>query len=82
MQESGNFQWDAEYPNIEVFERDIERDQLWVAVSGGQIAAIAAITTEQEPEYVNVGWDISEQPSSFTAWRSILPFADRELRPT
>ena len=60
MQKSGNFQWDAEYPNIEVFERDIERDQLWVATSGGQIAAIAAITTEQEPEYVNVGWDISE----------------------
>ncbi|HSY68751.1 MAG TPA: GNAT family N-acetyltransferase [Edaphobacter sp.] len=60
MQKSGNFQWDAEYPNIEVFERDIERDQLWVAVSGGKTAAIAAITTEQEPEYVNVGWDISE----------------------
>jgi ribosomal protein S18 acetylase RimI-like enzyme len=60
MQQSGNFQWDAEYPNTEVFERDIERNQLWVAVSGAQIAAIAAITTDQEPEYVNVGWDISE----------------------
>ena len=43
-----------------VFERDIELDQLWLAEIDGQIAGVAAITSDQEPEYANVGWDIHE----------------------
>ena len=64
MRASGNLQWDCGYPNPAVFERDVELTQLWVAEIDGQdekrIAGIAAITTDQESEYVNVGWDISE----------------------
>ena len=64
MRASGNLQWDSDYPNPGVFERDVELAQLWVAgiADGGetQIAGIAAITTDQEPEYANVGWDVSE----------------------
>jgi len=60
MMANGNFQWDANYPNAEVFERDVDKAQLWVAEDEGQIAGIAAITTDQEPEYADVGWDTSE----------------------
>ena len=60
MLANGNLQWDNDYPNPAVFERDVELAQLWVAEIAGQIAGIAAITTDQEPEYANVGWDISE----------------------
>jgi ribosomal protein S18 acetylase RimI-like enzyme len=64
MRSSGNLQWDADYPNPGVFERDVELAQLWVTeiADGGetQIAGIAAITTDQQPEYANVGWDTSE----------------------
>jgi len=60
MRASGNLQWDEEYPNIAVFTRDLELAQLWVAELNEQIAGIAAITTDQEAEYANVGWDISE----------------------
>jgi ribosomal protein S18 acetylase RimI-like enzyme len=60
MRASGNFQWDSEYPNTAVFERDVERAQLWVAEMEGQMAGVAAITTDQEPEYADVGWDTSE----------------------
>jgi ribosomal protein S18 acetylase RimI-like enzyme len=60
MRESGNFQWDDQYPNRAVFEQDIEKWQLWLADVEGQVAGIAAITTDQEPEYAEVGWDISE----------------------
>jgi ribosomal protein S18 acetylase RimI-like enzyme len=60
MNASGNFQWDNTYPNVQVFENDIALNQLWVAEVEGVIAGIAAITTDQEPEYANVGWDISE----------------------
>jgi len=60
MRASGNHQWDDEYPHAGVFLHDVETGQLWVAELDGRIAGIAAITTDQEPEYANVGWDISE----------------------
>ena len=60
MRASGNLQWDSSYPNSTVFGRDVALDQLWVAEEDGRIAGIAAITTDQSPEYVNVGWDILE----------------------
>jgi len=60
MRASGNFQWDDSYPNTEVFTKDVELNQLWVADAGGSIAGFTAITTEQRAEYANVGWDITE----------------------
>ncbi|MGZ3751489.1 MAG: N-acetyltransferase family protein [Mucilaginibacter sp.] len=60
MNALGNFQWDSTYPNAKVFENDIALAQLWVADADGDIAGISAITTDQEPEYANVGWDLSE----------------------
>src|SRR5476651_1821905 len=56
----GNFQWDATYPNPMVFESDISLGQLWVADVDGEVAGVIAITTDQEPEYADVGWDITE----------------------
>ena len=60
MNAAGNFQWDSSYPNAAVFEKDIESDQLWVADADGDIAGVSAITTDQEPEYALVGWDLNE----------------------
>lgn len=60
MNASGNFQWDRSYPNASVFEKDIELSQLWVADVGGDIAGVSAITTDQEHEYAQVGWDLNE----------------------
>jgi len=60
MRASGNLQWDGKYPNAGVFNRDVELGYLWVADIEGQIAGVAAITTDQELEYAQVGWDISE----------------------
>ena len=60
MRDSGNLQWDAEYPNAAVFEADVAARHLWVAVPGEEIAGVAAVTTKQEPEYADVGWDLSE----------------------
>jgi ribosomal protein S18 acetylase RimI-like enzyme len=60
MRAAGNLQWDETYPNEGVFERDIELGQLWIAELGGVVAGVAALTTDQEPEYAQVGWDIEE----------------------
>ncbi|MBS1529963.1 MAG: GNAT family N-acetyltransferase [Bacteroidetes bacterium] len=60
MRESGNYQWDHTYPNAAAFEEDIRVNQLWVAEFDGEVAGVAAITTEQYPEYASVGLDVSE----------------------
>jgi ribosomal protein S18 acetylase RimI-like enzyme len=60
MQAAGNLQWDERYPDEAVFELDVVRKQLWVAEVDGVIAGMAAVTTEPELEYAQVGWDIEE----------------------
>jgi ribosomal protein S18 acetylase RimI-like enzyme len=60
MRASGNLQWDDAYPNDAVFQKDVEQEQLWVAEVDGQVAGLAAITTDQSPEYAEVGWDLDE----------------------
>lgn len=60
MNAAGNFQWDGTYPNHNVFENDIAQHQLWIADVEGDVAGIAAITTDQEPEYANIGFDLTE----------------------
>jgi ribosomal protein S18 acetylase RimI-like enzyme len=61
MRAAGNLQWDDVYPNADVFTRDIELNQLWVAEHEQTVAGVAALTTDQEPEYAQVGWDLTEQ---------------------
>ena len=60
MRAAGNLQWDDGYPNAEVFAEDVRVRQLWVAEVDGRVAGVAAITTEQSPEYAEVGWDLKE----------------------
>lgn len=61
MRESGNLQWDDDYPNLSVFESDLQKDLLWVEEVDRRIAGVAAITTDQYAEYADVGWDVSEK---------------------
>ena len=61
MHKTGNFQWDDQYPNEAVFKQDIDKDQLWVADVDGQLAGVAALTEDQEPEYAQVGFDLSQR---------------------
>jgi ribosomal protein S18 acetylase RimI-like enzyme len=60
MLASGNLQWDENYPDEDVFRRDIDSNQLWIAEIGTSVAGIAAVTMDQEPDYAQVGWDINE----------------------
>ena len=60
MNAAGNFQWDSNYPNPQVFENDISLNQLWMADADGDIAGVSAITTDQDAEYAEVGWDLNE----------------------
>lgn len=60
MRAEGNHQWDDVYPNPEVFARDIQKNQLWASEVEGVLAGVAAITAEQEHEYGQADWDLSQ----------------------
>jgi ribosomal protein S18 acetylase RimI-like enzyme len=60
MRAAGNLQWDEHYPNVAVFEHDVEQRQLWVAEINGAFAGMIAVTTGRDPEYGHAGWDIEE----------------------
>jgi len=59
MNASGNLQWNKNYPNAGVFEKDMARAHLWVAEYKGQLAGVAAITDRLTPEYAQTGVGIS-----------------------
>jgi len=61
MQAAGNFQWGNDYPNPEVFTKDIAITQLWVAEMEDEVVGVSAITTDQDPEYADAGWDINDK---------------------
>ena len=60
MQASGNFQWSADYPNEAVFTSDIAQNHLWVAELDGAIAGVAALTQDQDAEYAQADWDVTQ----------------------
>jgi ribosomal protein S18 acetylase RimI-like enzyme len=57
MHAAGNYQWETSYPNETVFREDIDRQHLWVAELQGQVVGVAALTTDQDPEYAQAEWD-------------------------
>ena len=63
MRASGNFQWDDVYPNPEAYALDVDLNRLTVAEitrdGATRVAGVVALTTDQDPEYVDAGWDIT-----------------------
>ncbi|GAA4027687.1 GNAT family protein [Hymenobacter glaciei] len=74
MQASGNFQWSVDYPNAEVFTNDIEQRHLWVAELDGAVAGVAALTQDQDDEYAQADWDVT-QPALVTHRLAVDPAA-------
>ncbi|MBS7564683.1 GNAT family N-acetyltransferase [Mucilaginibacter sp. Bleaf8] len=62
MQAAGNQQWDASYPNADIFTQDINAGYLWIAEIDSVVAGVIAVTDKQEEEYGQIpGWDITER---------------------
>jgi ribosomal protein S18 acetylase RimI-like enzyme len=74
MNAGGNFQWTDDYPNEEVFQSDIEHKHLWVAELDGQLVGVAALTQDQDAEYADADWDVSE-PALVTHRLAVDPAA-------
>lgn len=56
MINKGIFQWNEHYPSSEHFEKDIERDELFVMVLDGEIIGTIVMTTLMDQEYKAIKW--------------------------
>ena len=74
MHASGNFQWSTDYPNEAVFIADIAQSHLWVAELAGAVVGVAALTQDQDAEYAQADWDVTE-PALVTHRLAVDPAA-------
>ncbi|WP_375436921.1 GNAT family N-acetyltransferase [uncultured Hymenobacter sp.] len=74
MNEAGNFQWSTDYPNENVFQNDVLKQQLWVAEWEKQVAGVGALTHDQDEEYSQADWDVAE-PALVTHRLAVDPSA-------
>lgn len=56
MESQGIYQWNEFYPNEDIIENDIEREQCYVLKDNGKCIAYVAINEEQSPEYSEIKW--------------------------
>ena len=52
----GVFQWNEHYPNIEAFQKDIKRNELFVFTSEEKIIGCIVISSEKDKEYDDISW--------------------------
>ncbi len=62
MEQNNIFQWDDLYPAKGDFQKDIEKDQLYVGLVDGQIAIMYTLNQEYEKEYENGKWKYKDRP--------------------
>jgi Acetyltransferases len=56
MESQGIYQWNMLYPNSDILESDIKREDCYVLKDNGKCIAYVAINEEQSPEYSHINW--------------------------
>lgn len=59
MRADENDQWDADYPQIGHFQRDIQKGELYIAERDGEMLGMVCINREAPEEYRNMPWSSS-----------------------
>ena len=56
MTSEGILQWNDFYPNKEAFQKDVERQELYVLISDAALMGCITISSEKDSEYNEVEW--------------------------
>lgn len=56
MESEGIFQWNAAYPYPEAFQKDIDRNELYVLELQDRVAGCITISTLKDVEYESIEW--------------------------
>lgn len=70
MNAQGNFQWDQHYPTPKVFEKDIEKGQLYAVIRNGVLIGVVCLNFDQPVEYIPLNW--KTPPQSLVIHRMIV----------
>lgn len=73
MISNGIYQWNEHYPSAEAFEKDIERDELYVLVIDKKVIGTIVISTLIDKEYKPVKWLNSNSKSVYIHRLSVDP---------
>ena len=57
MNRSGIYQWDSIYPNINIIEEDIKKEQLYMGIYEGNIVSAYVLNQEHDEQYNNGAWN-------------------------
>ncbi|KKN20481.1 hypothetical protein LCGC14_0935100 [marine sediment metagenome] len=73
MIEKGIFQWNEHYPSREAFEKDIQRDELYVLENGNAIMGTIVISTYMDEEYSQIDWLTADSKNTYIHRLSVHP---------
>lgn len=73
MISNGIYQWNDDYPSAEVFEKDIELNQLWVLKDADKIVGSIVISCIIDEEYKTVDWLTQTQHNCYIHRLAIHP---------
>jgi ribosomal protein S18 acetylase RimI-like enzyme len=73
MISNGIYQWNDDYPSAEVFEKDIELNQLWVLKDADKIVGSIVISCIIDEEYKTVDWLTPTQHNCYIHRLAIHP---------
>ncbi|MBL4623815.1 MAG: hypothetical protein JKY42_01540, partial [Flavobacteriales bacterium] len=57
LKTNGIFQWDNDYPTIQLVEKDVIKGELYKLILGNQIVATITLNEEQDPAYSTLNWN-------------------------
>ena len=67
------YQWNEHYPNQSAFEKDIEREELYVLEIGNEIIGTVVISTYMDAEYKAIKWRSSSNNNLYIHRLAVHP---------
>lgn len=62
MRENGIEQWDEIYPDADILSSDIQKREMYLLETDGNISAAVVLNEDQPPEYTAVPWKFDANP--------------------
>lgn len=73
MSSEGIYQWNDDYPNMEAFELDLSRDELYVILVGAKVVGCITISTLKDVEYNSIEWLTPDRKNIYVHRLAIHP---------
>lgn len=73
MISKGIHQWNAHYPNAAAFEKDVQRDELYVLILDGRLSGTIVLSTLMDEEYKPIQWSTPNGNNIYVHRLSVHP---------